>query len=179
MSKKSYNVYINDKKGLCSIRTTKKKIITYTSIGQKLKKDARSSIIAFYLFSLLCLILTWSVYLMARGESIIIDIIFACVGAGWLSARMYEFGNKVRIFRAVSSGHYTVSEDIFGEVEPQLKPWHLRTQQTGSYEFVFLFISRKKHVVDNYVPNLSEYAPSQHRKAHIFRRNDLRIDFLL
>ena len=125
--------------------------LTHAAIGRKLKKDAILSHWGILFASPLLALIIWAIYFEITvffGERQVLRILFGAVAVVFTIEVVRMAYDIVRTIRAVNTGRYTVTEDIFCQLEIRELPWRRKTRH-HHFDYIFSFASGTTYVTDH------------------------------
>ena len=128
-----------------------REVLTHAAIGRKLKKDAILSHWGILFASPLLALIIWAIYFEITvffGERQVSRILFGAVAVVFTIEVVKLAYDIVRTIRAVNTGRYTVTEDVFCQLEIQELPWRRKTRH-HHFDYIFSFASGKTYVTDH------------------------------
>ena len=125
--------------------------LTRAAIGRKLKKDATAGLWGLLLVIPLTMLVIGAIYFELTvffGKRVIFYVLAAVMAAFFLAKLGSIIYDSVRTILAVNAGEFSVSEDIFCQLEIRELPWRHKTR-SHSFDYIFSFASGKTYKVSN------------------------------
>lgn len=136
--------------------------LTRAAIGRKLKRDATAGLWGLLLLIPLTMLVIGAIYFdltVFFGKRVIFYVLAAVIAVFFLVKIGSIIYDSVRTILAVNAGEFSVTEDIFCQLEIRELPWRQRTKHYH-FDYIFSFASGKTYVtgsIDNTQTRL-EYA---------------------
>ena len=136
--------------------------LTRAAIGRKLKRDATAGLWGLLLVIPLTMLVIGAIYFELTvffGKRVIFYVLAAVIAVFFLVKIGSIIYDSVRTILAVNAGEFSVTEDIFCQLEIRELPWRHKTR-SHSFDYIFSFAGGKTYVtgsIDNTQTRL-EYA---------------------
>ena len=128
-----------------------REVLTHAAIGRKLKKDATAGLWGLLLLIPLTMLVIGAIYFELTvffGKRVIFYVLAAVIAVFFLVKIGNILYDSVRTIRAVNTGRYTVTEDIFCQLEIRELSWRRQTRH-HRFDYIFSFASGKTYVTDH------------------------------